>query len=450
MQVFRFLHSLPLLLLILTLGGCGRDRSPAEGRLVIDYWEKWTGFEGDAMRAVVDDFNRSQDEIFVRLLPVSQIERKVMLATAAGRPPDVAGLRSGVIPVFAENNALQPLDARIEAAGINRDDYIPIYWDLMQHRGFVWALPTTPAVVALHYNKRLFREAGLDPENPPRTIAELEAANERLLKLGPDGRIAQIGHVPTEPGWWAAMWPYWFHGDMVDEDGAVALDNPGALAAFEWLRSYPERFGAGRLLAMRDGFGNFASPQNAFFTGRVAMVLQGPWMYNFIQNFAPPDFEWGVAPFPSLHGDREAPVTFAEADVLVIPVGATNPEAAFRFIQFVNERENMEKLCLLQRKFSPLRETSPGFFVNHPNPYIETFVELAFSPNARVAPPVTYWTEYTEHMGQAIDRVLTRNAAPAATLREVEREVERLAARKERRWDLVADRRLAEWREALE
>ncbi len=101
---------------------------------MLDYWEKWTGFEGEAMRAVVDDFNQSQTEIHVRYLPVSQIERKVMLATAAGCPPDVAGLRSGVIPLFAENNALLPLDSLIAEGGVNPDAYIPVYWELMKHR----------------------------------------------------------------------------------------------------------------------------------------------------------------------------------------------------------------------------------------------------------------------------------------------------------------------------
>ena len=38
------------------VAGCTRapqDRTP-DGRLIIHYWEKWTGFEGEAMQAVVD------------------------------------------------------------------------------------------------------------------------------------------------------------------------------------------------------------------------------------------------------------------------------------------------------------------------------------------------------------------------------------------------------------
>src|SRR4051812_39363698 len=66
--------------------------APADGRLHIRYWEKWTGFEEDAMRSVVEAFNRKQSRIQVEYLAVSEVNRKMLLATAGGNPPDVAGI----------------------------------------------------------------------------------------------------------------------------------------------------------------------------------------------------------------------------------------------------------------------------------------------------------------------------------------------------------------------
>src|SRR5437016_372057 len=63
--------------------------SPAD-RVHVVYWEKWTGFEKDAIQTVVDDYNRSQDRIFVDLVSVSVIRQKTLLATAGGNPPDLA------------------------------------------------------------------------------------------------------------------------------------------------------------------------------------------------------------------------------------------------------------------------------------------------------------------------------------------------------------------------
>ena len=79
--------------------------APASG-IEITYWEKWTGFEDDAMQAVIDDFNTSQKRIFVKKVGVGEIERKLMLATAGGDPPDVAGVFTGTLTSFSEKGAL--------------------------------------------------------------------------------------------------------------------------------------------------------------------------------------------------------------------------------------------------------------------------------------------------------------------------------------------------------
>ncbi len=107
-----------------TFSGCERSASPEKDRVVIEYWEKWTGFEADAIRTVVDDFNASQDRIYVNYSSVSQIDHKLMLATAGGVPPDVAGVYARMLPVYSENKALTPLDAMAAAAHITRDQYI--------------------------------------------------------------------------------------------------------------------------------------------------------------------------------------------------------------------------------------------------------------------------------------------------------------------------------------
>lgn len=433
------------LLWAVTLLGCSHSDNTRDGRIVVKYWEKWTGFEGEAMRAVVEDFNASQDRIFVEYLTVSQIDRKMMLATAGGNPPDLAGIWSWAIPVYAENNALTPLDKLAREARVTRSDYIDVFWQICSHRGHLWALPTTPASTALHWNKRLFREAGLDPEKPPRSIAELEELNEKLLQRRSDGSIKVIGHLPLEPGWWATMWGYWFGGALWDGKNAITANSPENLAAYEWMQSYPKRFGVENILSFRDAFGNFASPQNAFFTERVAMVLQGVWMYNFIQNYAPPGFEWGVAPFSSVDPVTLQDVTIVECDALVIPSGARHPKEAFEFIRYVNSQGPMEKLCLGQRKFSPLRETSAEFIANHPNPYIEEFIALARSPNARYVPRLTIWTEYQNNLNNAVGRVWTLKATPREALDDVQQRMQKVFARKEARWKRVEAERLKEW-----
>ncbi len=454
---------------LLLAPGCGRpaDRTP-DGRVIVTYWEKWPGFEAEAMQAVVDDFNASQDRIFVTMTNISQIEQKLLLATAGGNPPDVSGLWSHLVNVYAEKGALIPLDRWVEEAGITREDYIPVIWDLCRHRGFIWALPTTPATLALHWNKDMFREAGLDPDKPPRSLAEFEAMNERLTKVrlrrggetvvvrydeltdeekqAKQFEILQLGHSPNEPGWYREMWGYWFGGELWDGESVITTACEENIDAYTWYESYPKRFGVRNLLNFGDSFGNFASPQNAFLAGKVAMVLQGVWMYNFIDKFAP-HMDWGAAPFPSADPARLKDVTIIECDLLVIPYGAKHPEEAWEFIRFVNTQAALEKLNHGQRKFTPLRKVSEGFLENHPNPYIRTFMDLAYSENALYVPRCTVWNEYKDEMIAAGDKIFTLAATPTQALEHVETRMQWKLDRVLRRWELVKDERLSEWAE---
>src|SRR5579871_1090696 len=95
------------------------DRSEPPGPIHIAYWEKWTGFESDAMKSVVDDFNRSQNRIVVDYLPVSDVGDKTMFAISAGCPPDVAGLWGDSVPHYADDRAVLPLDDFCRRAGIS-------------------------------------------------------------------------------------------------------------------------------------------------------------------------------------------------------------------------------------------------------------------------------------------------------------------------------------------
>jgi multiple sugar transport system substrate-binding protein len=470
-QPFRLLClALPILLtaLLLPLCSCNRkaDARTEDGRVIVNYWEKWTGFEDDAIQAVVDDFNRSQNRIFVKKLAVSEILRKLMLATAGGNPPDVAGLWSSYIPDFAEKGALTPLNKMIDQAGIKAEDYIPTYWQQCTYQGFMWALPNTPTTLALHWNKKLFREAGLDPNRPPRSLDELEALSDKLTiveierngksvrvrypdltedeKHAKNFKLAQVGHLPTQPGWWIPQWVYWFGGSLWDGDRRITANSPEELQTFEWLRQGSEKFGIGNLRSFGATFGNFASPSDPFLAGQVAMELQGEWMYNFISKYAP-QLEWGAAPFPAKDPVRFPQVTLAESDVLLIPKGAAHPTEAFEFIRYINSQGPMEKLCLGQRKFSPFVKVSDEFLRHHPNPYIQTFIDLAKSPQAQYVPRLTVWTEYNDEMNVAADRVISLAATPQQALDQVQQRIQWRFDRVMRRWDAVKEQRLRQW-----
>lgn len=392
---------------------------PSNGRVEVVYWEKWTGFEADAMRAVVDRFNRKQSRIHVQFLTISGIQDKTLMATAGGNPPDIAGLEGPNVAQYADDHALTPLDDLCKSAGINADQYVPVYWDVCSYRGHVYGLPTTPMSTALHYNRKLLARAGLDPNHAPATIEEMDAMAARLTRKGPNGHLEIAGFMPAEPGWWNWGWGALFGGRLWDGKGKITANSQENVRALEWAQSYSKRYGVDRMETFRQGFGNFSSPQNPFLAQTLGMEIQGVWMYNFISKYAP-ELDWAAAPFPH-PADRPdlAGTSLADTDILVIPHGAHHPREAFEFIAYVQSLEGSELLNGARRQQNFLRASSPGYYTGSPNRFLGMFSNLPRNGKAVTAPKLGIWLEYQSELNNAFEQVMLMQKSPQAALDDV-------------------------------
>jgi multiple sugar transport system substrate-binding protein len=435
--------------------GPSSEKTMPKDRVVVDYWEKWTSDEGDQMKEIVNDFNNSvgaEKHIFVRYVSISAINQKTLIATAAGVPPDVAGLWDTNLAQFAAQDALEPLDDLAAEYGITAETYKPVYWDACHYDGKLFALISTPATIALHYNKKLFHEeapkllaAGLDPDRAPATIDELDRYAKALDVVDASGHIARTGYLPMEPGWYVSSTYFWFGGNIWDpKTERFTLLDPKVVQAFDWVQSYSKRLGRDAINEFRSGVAggsvNWDSPQNPFLTGVVTMVQQGPWLANYIlklkpsmsgvRSMADEDIhlplaqrlarcDWAVAPFPSaVPGLKD--VTYATFDTLVIPKGSKHKREAFEFIAYVNRQPVMEKLCNLHSKNSPLRKVSQDFLEHHKNPYIRVFEQLANSPNARAVLSIPIMPEVSDEMNNAVQRIALMETTPEVALRDAQ------------------------------
>lgn len=392
---------------------------PPDGKIHVVYWEKWTNFEFDAIKKVVDTYNASQDKIKVDLLSTAQIDQKTLMAVSGRVPPDLAGLYGGNVTQYADNRAVMPLDDMCREAGIKRANYIPVFWDMCTVRGHVMALPTTPASVAYHYNRKMFRDAGLDPNKPPQTIEELDADCAKMTKYGPNGHLTQIGFIHSEPGWWNWWWGPLFGGKLVDDHGNLTANSPDNVRGFDWVQSYSRKYGAQALASFHNGMGQFDSPQNAFISEQVASEVQGVWMYNFIKRYNP-KLDWAASPFPHPANRPDlANPTIADLDVICIPVGAKHPKEAFEFLKYLESQKGMEMLCLGQKKFSPLVKVSPEFYAKHPNKFVRLFADLTKGKNVYTVPKIGLWPEYQDDISAAFDSIVLMHKTAQEALDDV-------------------------------
>ncbi|MGV3616628.1 MAG: ABC transporter substrate-binding protein [Fimbriimonas sp.] len=402
-------------------------RQARPDRVTVVYWEKWTGSEGQEMRKVVDAFNASQDRIFVKYLSISGVDSKTRLATAGGNPPDIAGIWIDQVVQFADANALTDLTEMGREAGLTEDYYIKGYWDGLNYKGRLCALPSTPASIALHVRPDLVPKEFATPETFPKTIEELDELSKRISKKNPDGSIKMAGFLPSDPGWWNWAWAGIFGGNLLDGD-RLTIDTPENRRAFKWIQSYSKRFGSKEVQSFQSGFGNFASPQDSFMTGKVATQLNGVWKANYVQVYKP-GLPWFAVPFPypkdrpDLKGH-----TILSQDVLIIPRGAKRAKEAFEFLRYMQRQDVMEGLCKGHGKNSPLNKVSEEFFRTHPNKQIRLFDELARSPQAIVQTPVGLFPQISAEMGVVFQEVNTGAKEPEQALKDAQTRLDGLWA----------------------
>jgi multiple sugar transport system substrate-binding protein len=305
------------------------------------------------------------------------------------------------------------------------DRYYPVYARICTHGGHVYAGISTPVVEALFWNKTLFREAGLDPDRPPATLAEFNDYARRLTKHDPvTGRLTQVGFLPQDPGWWPWIFCNWFGGSLFDGHKITFSTDPRNVAAYAWFQSFTRDYGLENVKLLSSEFGPWASPSAPFFTGKIAMVFQGSFYDNYIHEYKP-GLDYGFGPWPeAVPGVKD--FAMAEADVLTIPRGAKHAREAWEFIRYLNsanvhatsreELDGAELLDYLQVKGSPLRTWSPYFTEHNLHPQIAMVRRLSSSPNAACIPDLGIWQEYYREVIAAFDRVRLLDATPEEAL----------------------------------
>jgi ABC-type glycerol-3-phosphate transport system substrate-binding protein len=432
MAPLPFLSRAGVVAVALLLAGCAK---PSDGKIHLSYWEKWSGAEEDSMERAIAQFNRSQDRIVVDYLSVGETSEKTLLATAGGDPPDIAGLYLYNICSFAERNALLPLDDFMREDGTTPEQflarYAPAYAGVGTYLGKTWGLPSTPTTYALYWNKDLFRAAGLDPEQPPRTLAEMNAMAARLTVRDGAGNLKQVGFLPQQAAGFVWAVPEWFGGQLFDGTHVTIGTNPANLRGYQWLGSFSQAYGIDNIQRLAASFGTLATADDSFNSGRVAMIFDGAWRDHYIRQFAP-GLKYGAAAWPAAQPGVND-FTMAEPDMLVIPRGCKHPREAWEFLRFIatpnlaaqsfDELSGGELLCYLQEKPSPLTQWSPFFAAHHPNPNVAIFRKLAQSPHAVSVPKMGIFEEYSRELYSAFDEVRLGLETPEEALQKCQASV---------------------------
>lgn len=437
MTHFTARRSLPVLLLLLfvalvwsmpsvlaqeeelDLGNLSPD-VPTPNEPVTISFASWVG-GGTAWQSLAAQFNELYPNITIEFqdIPFEEIRTKLLTQVAANNPPDTAYLDSVTVSEFASRNALVNLDPYLERSlAVNVEDYVPAFMQAMMYEGSVYGLPIDGESTGLFYRTDLFEAAGID--GPPTTWEEFREAAEKLT-IPEKKQYGFIIFAPEAAYYWYP-WLWQAGGETLAQGGVDVLwDNDAGKRAAEFyvgLRDFtpPDFWNS-----------NSWDGRVAFAEGTVAMYVAGAWFAGVLQNEFPDiTGKWATAPLPQ---DQRCATTIA-GDALVIFSDSPNPDAAWKWIEFVSAPQNMALLnlgtpeapaTLLPPRLSLLQD--PKTFET--NPVLEGFAKnMECAVVSTVVQPK--WPEVEQLLNEALARAIYGEVDAATAITEAAMEAEEL------------------------
>lgn len=294
--------------------------------------------DAQAMERIVDAFNDAHDDVQIDLQQGQWSDYYAQLynAVVAGNAPHIGVMHTTMLPQMAP--ALTPLvdgpaGNLIEAAGIEPSNYIQNLWEAGEFDGNRYLIPLDTHMFGLWYNRDIFEEAGLDPDDPPQTREEFEAAADAII----ENTDAYAFH-PAEDGLPRKLRRAWYYmfwqqgGELFNEDQTEATFNDEAgLQACEYLTSIPDERGWN--IPAGDGFAQFGA-------GDLGMLVAGNWYYWTAEEAG---LNYGFAKLPVFFDEL---VTWGNSHNLVIPQQPEGTDqatyvAAAEAIRWINENSDV-------------------------------------------------------------------------------------------------------------
>jgi ABC-type glycerol-3-phosphate transport system substrate-binding protein len=163
-----------------------------------------------------------------------------------------------------------------------------------------YGLPRNNYNMGLVYNRKLFTQAGLDPDAPPKTWSDVQAAAKKIAGLG----AGYVGFgeysAGNTGGWHFAASLYARGGSMVSDDGKTAAFNSGegkaVLENLKQMRWNDNSMGSKQLLQWEDLMRMMGS-------GKLGMMIGAPDVVQSVNNDFQGKFEdYGVTAVPESEG----------------------------------------------------------------------------------------------------------------------------------------------------
>jgi len=342
-----------------TLAACSAPTAASDGKVEITVGGMPTADKPELLanfEDTVEAFEKANPDITVVGDETVWAADTIQSLIAGGTMPTTLDVPFTEIQALIARGQVAEIGAHLEESE-TLSNLNPSVIDVVSTDDGVWGIPWGAYTMGLVYNRGLFEQAGLDPDNPPQSWEEVREA-AKAIEANTDAQGFQTMTLENTGGWVLQAMSNAFGGSFENPDGTEAtVDNDGTRAALEFyrdLRWEDNTFGSNFLL-------NYGDAHSALAAGQVGMMVAGADGYNnLVTNLgmAPEDF--GVAPLPQAD-DGMGTLGGGTIAIFDPKASAEEVEAATKWVEFWRfTKFNDEEFAAEQAKTAAETDTAVG------------------------------------------------------------------------------------------
>lgn len=293
--------------------------------------------EAPVYKELIKEFNKTYPNVKINYqsVPFGDAQNKFKTAAAAkSGAPDIMRAEVAWVPEFASLGYLYNLDNTDLTA--EASDFLETPMSSTKFDGKTYGVPQVTDSLALMYNKKLFKDAGIN--EAPKTWDEMKKAAATI-----ESKTGKKGAYLNPAGYYLLPFIYGEGGDLINvDDKKITVNSPEAVAGVKIAQDLVKSPG----FVKPPSTDAYTAMMKDFNNGNVAMIIQGPWEVKNVtdaKGFGGAD-NLGIAPVPA--GSKRAGAPVGGHDYVVwAGMDEAKAPAAIAFIKFMSSKESQVKLA---------------------------------------------------------------------------------------------------------
>lgn len=382
------------------------------------FWHNRGGKAGETLEAIIAEYNEGVGkEAGVTITPVYQSDtvsalKTVLQAKDYASMPDLIQIFAGDVEYMSTVPQVVPVGDLAAADSSYNANILSSLLNTYTYNGVQYSMPFHASTMGFFWNKTAFEEAGLDPETPPATIADMAEMASKLLKKDDSGNVTQYAITLAMSNvyinhWIGGQGEYSFIGN--NEGGhtgrmtKVTFDTDGTMANL--LTEWKKVLDTGAVQPIENG----NQARDEFCAGISAMLCASNSSLGTVESMSKEmGFEFGVAPLPKVNAADGGSVCPGGSSIYVLNKDSeAKIQAGWNFIKYWLEPEQQYAYCSVTgtipvngdtMEYEPMKQ----YIAEHP--YFSVFYGALVNSNPKVqehlAPTQQEFTTIFKEVGE--------------------------------------------------